>query len=169
MKRAIPYVALALMLASCRGDASKFTLQGAVDTLYNGAQAILSYGSVADSVEVVDGKFTFEGSIDTAVLARVAIPKGDGQISGQLVLEPGTPTMDFTGRTAVCGGTPLNEAYNAYNKRMVDISAAYMDSYMALREHPFLVVYTQDVVIIGRIDIALEFLLELIDQLVFKF
>ena len=134
MKRAIPYVALALMLASCRGDASKFTLQGAVDTLYNGAQAILSYGSVSDSVEVVDGKFTFEGSIDTAVLARVAIPKGDGQISGQLVLEPGTPTMDFTGRTAVCGGTPLNEAYNAYNKRMVDISAAYMDSYMALRE-----------------------------------
>lgn len=132
MKRAIPYVALALMLASCRGDASKFTLQGAVDTLYDGAQAILSYGSVADSVEVVDGTFTFEGSIDTAVMARIAIPKGDGQISGQMVLEPGTPTMDLTGRTAVCGGTPLNEAYNDYNNKLVEISASYMESYMAL-------------------------------------
>lgn len=39
------------MFAVCSEDTAKYILRGTVDTLYIGTQAILTDGSVADSVE----------------------------------------------------------------------------------------------------------------------
>lgn len=135
MKRLILGVAVATMFAACGGATKSYTLTGTVDSLYNGAYAYLKYGDVTDSVLVADGAFTFEGQIDTAVLARVLITKDKQRTGGQVILEAGAPTLTLTEEDAVCGGTPLNDTYNTYVKKMDALFLEYRDTYMGLRNN----------------------------------
>ena len=133
MKKTILYVAIATMFAACGNGAKNYTLTGKVDTLYNGSYAHLSYGEVNDSVQVVDGSFVFEGRIDTPVLARVMVTKEKERAGGMVVLEAGVPEISLVGDEVICGGSPLNDAYNTYNKKMEEVYNVYRDAYMALR------------------------------------
>ena len=121
MKKTILYVAIATMFAACGSGAKNYTLKGTVDSLYNGAYAYLSYGQVNDSIQVVDGSFVFEGRIDTPVLARVMVTKEKERAGGMVVLEAGVPEISLVGDEVICGGSPLNDAYNTYNKKMEEV------------------------------------------------
>lgn len=133
MKKTILYVAIATMFAACGNGAKNYTLTGKVDTLYNGSYAHLSYGEVNDSVQVVDGSFVFEGRIDTPVFARVMVTKEKERAGGMVVLEAGVPEISLVGDEVICGGSPLNDAYNTYNKKMEEVYNVYRDAYMSLR------------------------------------
>lgn len=134
MKRTVLIAAVAAMAASCGGGSASYTLTGAVDTLYNGAYAYLMHGDATDSVLVADGTFTFEGRIDTAVMARVVVVKDRKRAVGEVVLEAGAPTLAIGEQTAVCGGTPLNEALNAYKEKEAALFSECMNTYTALRD-----------------------------------
>ena len=135
MKKTILYVAIATMFAACGSGAKNYTLKGTVDSLYNGAYAYLSYGQVNDSIQVVDGSFVFEGRIDTPVLARVMVVKEKERAGGMVVLEAGAPVISLVGDDVTCGGTPLNETYNTYNKKTSELYSVYRNTYMSLRDN----------------------------------
>lgn len=134
MKRTILIAAVAAMFAACGGAPRTYTLTGTVDSLYNGAYARLMHGDATDSVLVVDGTFTFEGRIDTAVVARVVVVKERQRVVGEVVLEAGAPTLAIGEQTAVCGGTPLNETFNAYKEQEAALFSDCMNTYTALRD-----------------------------------
>lgn len=125
---------VAAVATACSGNTAKYTLTGTVDTLYNGTYAYLMHGDAIDSVLVSDGAFAFEGQIDTAVVARVVAVKDRKRAVGEVVLEAGSPTLVIGEQVAVCGGTPLNEALNAYKEKEAVLFSECMNTCTTLRD-----------------------------------
>ena len=114
MKKVIFIAVSAVFMVACGSDS--FTLDVLTDPIFNGAYAYLSYdGAQRDSVQVVEGKahFTIKG-LDGPRVARVLVRDEDQYANGTVVIETGTPTLEFVGESAVCSGSPQNELLNAY-------------------------------------------------------
>ena len=137
MKCNIVFLMTAALFASCGANKS-YTLQGSVaDSTYNGAMAYLYInGEVQDSTVVEQNAFQFVGTAETPAMARVQIQQETNRLRAQLVLEPGQINMEIVDRsTNTVSGTPLNEAFTAYNKQSNDAYNTYREAYMALRNN----------------------------------
>ncbi len=134
MKKIITFGVAALLLGACGESHPTYLLSGTVDTLYNGAHVSLLYNDKSDSTVVSQGAFTFKGAIETPVLARVVITQGNDRTGGLVVLEKGRPVLILTEEGYNCSGTPLNEAFDAYNSSSRDLYRTFRDTYAALRE-----------------------------------
>ena len=62
--------------------------------------------NVLDSALIADGKFTFTGKADTALICRIQ----SRPYRMELVLENGDIAVEM-GETTKCSGTPLNESF----------------------------------------------------------
>lgn len=82
-----------------------------------------------DSTVVADGKFKFEGVVDTAIVAQLGV----GRMQKQFVLESGQINLDLT-EDGVATGTALNEALNAISKQLMDAQEKVMNELNAARE-----------------------------------
>ena len=134
MKKIIAFGSAALLLGACGESRPTYLLSGLVDTLYNGASVSLLYNDKNDSTVVSQGTFTFKGVIDTPVLARVVVTQGKDRTGGMVVLEKGMPVLTLTEEGASCSGTPLNEAFDAYNSSSKKLYRAFRDTYASLQE-----------------------------------
>lgn len=116
-------VCVALTATACQKG--KYTIKGTVDDpSLNGVYAILQthlpngYVEI-DSCLVCDGKFTFMGEVDGNATADIVF-RDDREESPYIfffVLEPGTIHVDHFHKydmDVTLGGTPLNDALNAY-------------------------------------------------------
>lgn len=110
MKKFLLGAAAVLMMASCNND--KFSVTAVLGTSdMDGKMAyLMNYDTSAtlDSMEVKNGCVRFEGVVDTAYVARLALPKG----RVQFIVEPGDITIDSTGTAS---GTNLNKALETLN------------------------------------------------------
>lgn len=106
-------MAAVLIMASCSNN--KFSVTAVLGTSeMDGKMAyLMNYDTseTLDSMEVKNGCVHFEGVVDTAYVARLALPKG----RVQFIVEKGDVTIDSTGRAI---GTPLNETLNALDKEV---------------------------------------------------
>ncbi len=134
MKKFTAISAASLLLVACGESRPTYLLSGTVDTLYNGATVSLLYGEKSDSTVVSQGAFSFEGEIDSPVLARVLISQGDNRTGGMVVLEAGSPVLTLTEEGYRCSGTPLNETFNGYNASSEELYKTYREAYTSLRE-----------------------------------
>ena len=134
MKKFTAISAASLLLVACGESRPTYLLSGTVDTLYNGATVSLLYGEKSDSTVVSQGAFSFEGEIDSPVLARVLISQGDNRTGGMVVLEAGSPVLTLTEEGYRCSGTPLNETFNGYNASSEELYKSYREAYTSLRE-----------------------------------
>lgn len=92
MKKFTAISAASLLLVACGESRPTYLLSGTVDTLYNGATVSLLYGEKSDSTVVSQGAFSFEGEIDSPVLARVLISQGDNRTGGWSYSRPDRPS-----------------------------------------------------------------------------
>lgn len=100
----------AATVVSCGTHPSSYTINGTVsDTSLNGNKVYLTdmaSRNVLDSALIADGKFTFTGKADTALICRIQ----SRPYCMELVLENGDIAVEM-GETTKCSGTPLNESF----------------------------------------------------------
>lgn len=100
----------AATVVSCGTHPSSYTINGTVsDTALNGNKVYLTdmaSRNVLDSALIADGKFTFTGKADTALICRIQ----SRPYRMELVLENGDIAVEM-GETTKCSGTPLNESF----------------------------------------------------------
>ena len=127
----------ALLLASCSNQC--YTIDGIVeDTALEGAtvykigrhdtNAAITEGAVrqedyTDSTLVIDGKFHFEGKIDSPDYFTISIPSGDMVkgpfLNAVVVVEPGSSiTVEAKAdRKSIVTGSPLNDVVQHYTEK----------------------------------------------------
>ena len=102
----------AATLVSC-GKATSYTIDGTVtDSTMNGQMIYLTdmaSHDVLDSAVIADGKFSFTGKADTAIVAHIQ----SRPYRMELILENGHIVAEM-GETDKLSGTPLNEALVAF-------------------------------------------------------
>ena len=115
MKKFLLGAAAVLMMASCNNNNNKFSVTAVLGTNdMDGKMAyLMNYDTseTLDSAEVKNGCVRFEGVVDTAYVARLALPKG----RVQFVAEPGDITIDSDG---FASGTPQNEALEKLSEEL---------------------------------------------------
>jgi thiol-disulfide isomerase/thioredoxin len=113
-----------VIMAACSSNKQSYIIEGtAPDSTYNGKMVYMKeyeYNQTVDSAEVFDGKFTFKGAVDTAVIRRLDLK---WRLYANLILEKGTITVDMSNPISA-KGTELNNGLRAYSER----SESYSDS-----------------------------------------
>ena len=98
----------ALMFATCTSTPKSYVIEGVIpDASYNNWGVYMfdfENQYPVDSALVVNGKFTFTGSVDTAVLRRLVL----GHHSVIVILESGKISVNLTAPESL-KGTPLND------------------------------------------------------------
>ena len=107
----------AATVVSCGTHPSSYTINGTVsDTTLNGNKVYLTdmaSRNVLDSAVIADGKFTFTGKADTALICRIQ----SRPYRMELVLENGDIAVEM-GETTKCSGTPLNDSFALFMSDM---------------------------------------------------
>lgn len=126
-------VAVITLIGACgnKEEQTQFTINGTVSEDMNGQMVYFcdneDLGTPKDSSLVTDGKFTFQGTVDTAWMAALRTSK---EIVAELIVEPGTIVVS----TDSLGGTPMNDKLMAFvkNSKIEDIEnemEAYIPQY----------------------------------------
>ncbi|MBQ4520003.1 MAG: AhpC/TSA family protein [Bacteroidaceae bacterium] len=121
-------ISLIAILAACNSAPKGYTVTGPLpDSTFNGKTIYImdvDKGVILDST-VVDGtEFTFEGQVDTAIVAGVSL---DGQNTQLIfVLERGKTVIADNGNSS---GTPLNEELGCIITSMDSLDNAYYAAY----------------------------------------
>ena len=106
-------VFVAMMLVACTSVPKTYNIEGVVpDASYNNQMVYLydfETRKNTDSTFVVDGKFTFTGSIDTAVIRRLVL----NQHFVTIILENGKIFVDMA-EPISAKGTPLNDQLSKF-------------------------------------------------------
>ena len=115
----IAFVAV-LVFAGCTSTPKSYIIEGIVpDSSFNN-KTVYMYDienkEYTDSVLVVDGKFQFAGSIDTAVLRELEVnrPPNSNRLHAIIILENGKISVDMADPQSA-KGTPLNDELSKYN------------------------------------------------------
>ena len=119
----------ALVLTACTSTPKSYIIEGIVpDESYNNQMVyMLDYETRknTDSALVVDGKFTFKGSVDTAVIRRLELDR----LYANLILENGKIYVDMA-EPESAKGTSLNDERAKYQTDLTDcIEASRVDYY----------------------------------------
>ena len=107
----------AATVVSCGTHPSSYTINGTVsDTTLNGNKVYLTdmaSRNVLDSAVIANGKFTFTGKADTALICQIQ----SRPYRMELVLENGDIAVEM-GETNKCSGTPLNDSFALFMSDM---------------------------------------------------
>jgi thiol-disulfide isomerase/thioredoxin len=116
----IAIIAVSAMLAACHGEKNKYTIHGAVsDGAPEGETVFMTdcgEGFIVDSARVTNGRFTFEGVADSAVVIRLSLRS----LSAELILEKGTISIDLSDSYGA-KGTPLNNKWNEFTVQSANL------------------------------------------------
>lgn len=111
-------------LVSCKQSSNTFTIKGS--TSYEGCDSsivILGYEGHKDTVMIINGTFEFKGEIEAAQVAYTQIMSGPKMYKyASCMIEPGKTCTVNISDDSVCGGTELNEIYNAYETEILAAS-----------------------------------------------
>ena len=124
---------LALAAVSCKTN--DFTISGT--TTFEGCEGnpvYLRYGDNSDTTYVSNNSFSFTGKVETPVIGLIQIDNQQRKLMYcYLVVEPGDMKVEISDRSN-CSGTPLNEAYSAYDAKKRDRADERRAAIKALKE-----------------------------------
>ena len=122
MKKSIIFAFL--VFAACTPTPKSYTVTGVVpDDSYNNQMVFMfdiETSQNTDSVLVVDGKFTFTGSVDAPVIRRLVLNRR----VVNFILENGNISVDMNSPPSV-KGTPLNDELSIFQTDMFEIRQAF--------------------------------------------
>ena len=129
------WVVAAMMLAACKNNGITIsgTVERDVDSLSIAAMLNDNGDMLLAKVPVAEGKYTWEGKVDSACILRVYYGKGDRDFY-RVICEPGNIVLNIPKEgEAYPSGTPLNDSIMAYQ----DTYAKLEEKYNALVETYF--------------------------------
>ncbi|HCC52373.1 MAG TPA: hypothetical protein DEQ30_10220 [Porphyromonadaceae bacterium] len=114
--RIIVVCIVATMCVACNGGKNKYVINGIVpDDMLNGETVFMTdynEGIIIDSATVTNGKFTFKGNADDAMVIRLTLRN----LYAEFILEKGVISIDLSDPYSV-QGTPLNNKLSEYTTR----------------------------------------------------
>lgn len=126
----ILYVILATALGAAFTSCTKYHIQGSSD-LQNADGRMLYLKDVIDdkivnldSCDMVHGKFSFSGSLDSVRIVTLCISE---QPVLPIVLEDGDITVLLNMQKQTCTGTPMNDTLNTFNTRYQQLTEQLED------------------------------------------
>lgn len=123
MKKTLLCTAIALAAVSCTTTPS-YTVNGTVkDSTLNGTILYLtdySADKTIDSCVITEGKFTFNGNVDSLAILRI----NGGRLYANILAEDGVIDVNL-GTPSTIGGAPLNAAMNEYNAKAMKLSTDF--------------------------------------------
>lgn len=135
MKKSFLFVVMAvvaMVFVSCKEEKNNtYRVEGTLAAVMDGAKVYLvDNNSIVDSTVVENGKFLFEGTIDTAFIAGV-YTEFDGM---PVVVEPGCDiAVDFISKKIV-KSNPTNDEFTALSDSLVDMEQELMAHQALLSE-----------------------------------
>lgn len=130
MKKTLLSSAIALTALACTTTPT-YTINGTVaDSTMNSKTAYLhnySTDKVIDSCVITDGKFTFTGNADSAVVLRVYA----GRTYANILSENGKIEVKLD-RPSVVSGAPLNVALSSYLEKQTEIRGTYSPRFQTI-------------------------------------
>ena len=110
------WVAAAMLLAACKNNS--ITISGTVERDVDSLSVAVMLNDNSDTllakVPVTDGKYTWEGRVDSACILRVYYGEGDRDFY-RVICEPGNIVLNIPKEgEAYPSGTPLNDSITAY-------------------------------------------------------
>ena len=122
-----------LIFAACTSTPKSYILEGIVpDDSYNNQMAyIYDYetGESTDSVLVVNRKFTFTGSVDTAVIRRLVL----NRLHANIILENGKIFIDIAVPES-SKGTPLNDGLSKFLTEMLVFEQKWSEKWAEIQQ-----------------------------------
>jgi len=123
-----------LAFAACTTTPKSYVIEGVVpDSSYNNQMVYLfdyETNKRVDSTLVVDGKFAFTGSVDTAVIRRLVL----GRLYANLILENGNISVDMATPESA-KGTPLNDERSKYQIEFATLIKESNEKYILIKEN----------------------------------
>jgi len=124
----------ALMFAACNSTPTSYVIEGLVpDDSYNGRMVYLydyETQKQVDSIMIVNGKFSFTGKVNTAVIRRVVLDRS----YVNLILENGKISIDMAAPENV-KGTVLNDELSKFVTERGVYSKAFSEKQVELRRN----------------------------------
>ena len=103
----------AAIFVACGGTKNEYVLTGIVPEGFEYGHIVhmsdFNDGLIIDSAKVVDGKFSFKGSVDDVKAVRLSL----GRLYVNLILEPVAIVVDMSNPYSA-KGSPLTDKYNEY-------------------------------------------------------
>ena len=131
-KTSLLWLVAAMMLAACKnnGIAISGTVERDVDSLRIAAMLNDNSDTLLSKIPVTDGKYSWQGTVDSACILRVYYGEGDRDFY-RVICEPGNITLNIPKegeKEPYPTGTPLNDSITAY----YDAVAKFAEKYDAL-------------------------------------
>ena len=122
-------LAAVLMLAACKNNGITIsgTVERNVDSLRIAAMLNDNGDTLLAKVPVTDGKYTWQGTVDSACILRVYYGEGDRDFY-RVICEPGNITLNIPKDgedEPYPTGTPLNDSITAYHNAVVVFEEKY--------------------------------------------
>jgi thiol-disulfide isomerase/thioredoxin len=135
MNKSVIFTVLAACLfAACTSTPKSYTVEGVVpDDSYNNKMVYLLdivTRQPMDSALVADGKFTFTGSADTAVICRLMLER----LNVNLILENGKISVDMAVPESA-KGTPLNDELSKFETERAVFGKTFSEKQRELRKN----------------------------------
>ncbi|MCD8032109.1 MAG: redoxin domain-containing protein [Bacteroides sp.] len=128
MKKLIYLFATAFFILSACNNEKGYEIQGTVEGASDNDMVYLKEGqgqflSTIQSAPIKNGKYTFKGRQDTAVVRFLTFDNGEDEIITEIFLENGTIRADLGRERNRVTGTPLNNSYQELREKMENYSA----------------------------------------------
>ncbi|MEN9335154.1 MAG: hypothetical protein RLZZ500_141 [Bacteroidota bacterium] len=148
MKKLVLCGLLTLLFTAC-GKSDSYTIEGTIDKKNDGSMVYLRYENAmgvlkeVDSTKISDGKFSFEGKVETLDIYSLTIENLNTSLN--FIMEPGTIQVHFATDPKdypKVSGTPyndqlqkLNETYKKYDDKLYDFQTKNMESFKTAQKN----------------------------------
>ncbi|WP_372776277.1 redoxin domain-containing protein [Mangrovibacterium sp.] len=119
MKKLFPIFLLALLMAACQSNSTKFTVSGTIAGVDSGVVYLVKAQAgqplVVDTVDIVQGKFTFEGSAQIPEMSYLRL--NEREYFAQFFLENADINVESykdSLRATKVTGSPTTDIFNTY-------------------------------------------------------
>lgn len=138
IKKVLFFLSFVFAVVACNKQPQEFNISGTISGLYEDEMVYLYDNSVraeVDSVVVVDGNFSFKGSVEEPTLFYVIIRRDGGEVSyksfwvenSEITINGDVATLD----KAVVEGSTIQKQQNQYDEQVVYLAVQF-DSLYAL-------------------------------------
>ncbi len=124
----------ALIFTACTLAPKSYVVEGVVpDASYNNQMVYLyNYETrkQVDSALITDEKFTFTGSVDTAVIRRLSLKR----LYANIIIENGKISVDMAVPESA-KGTPLNDEFSKYQTKLSSLIKVVREDYEKIKQN----------------------------------
>ena len=129
MKSRLAVILALLTVTGCSVNRNIYTIKGSFEECNEPMVWLVSGNEAVDSTQITDGTFTFNGTVDSPIIAYIctAPDRSIAEFECEFILEPGRLAMSrlYDTEVYIMEGSTLNNRLAALEKRSIDMVKKY--------------------------------------------